>query len=328
MTAALDPSTPYGDTNHHLAVAVTELIAGYTPQMVSRPTWDQIAEFTRSAVTDLAPRNRGEAHRLLGAIAGLAAWSAETACVSLDRAIVFDGRYIDAYMARGFVSRGSKNNAETIKRRLHRAAVALGHGVAERRARKLRVSEDAAAPYSTAQLRGFRAQVRGGYSDQQRHNWLAVLSLACGAGLTSGEIFRVTRDDIRHEDGIVSITVTGTRARQAVVAEDWEDAVLTVGSSPLLEDDGHLFITSADRDKVPSTVIAQWLDRTAKYENRYVPERLRSTWIVQRLRAGITPKQLMTALRLTSLTSIARLMKYVDEPDSADLAVQLRKAAA
>ena len=88
-------------TNRQNRESVNDRIKNFTPMMPKRLWNDAVAEFTRSAVTDFAPNTPAEARNCMTDVARLASWTNDVTCQPLERRIVFDGRQIDAFIARG-----------------------------------------------------------------------------------------------------------------------------------------------------------------------------------------------------------------------------------
>src|SRR5665647_1178267 len=93
---------PLGDgihsdySNTQLAADVVRTIEDFTP-MIPKRLWNDVADFTRSAVADFCPSTRAEASKALTVVSRLAVWTTDVACLPLERRIVFGGRHIETF---------------------------------------------------------------------------------------------------------------------------------------------------------------------------------------------------------------------------------------
>lgn len=316
-TAALAVTTPDGHNIDHRA-AVASLIASYKPIMIPRARWAAIAEFTRSAVTDFNPRHQAEARLVLFGIARIADWTHHTAGHPLRREIVLDPRNIDDYIKRGYpVAEQARKNI--VRNYLHMLSLELGHGDEARRRARPTKTVDKFAPYTPREYVDFRLTGRTASTPLRQHVWSTVLALGAGFGITTPEIFEATPTDILEDARGLVLRVRG---RNVICLPEWErevDTALTrrrnnerlVTDEPLHDPPTYLHTT------------LRYADSTFN-QNRYVVERLRTTWIVRHLEAQTPTQAIMRALGVSTTKPIERCLPYVEPLSDDDYYTALR----
>jgi hypothetical protein len=302
---ALADSTFGGHTSDHEG-AVASLIANYKPIMIPRARWASIAEFTRSAVTDFHPRHEDEARLVLFGIARVTDWTHHTAGHPLRREIVLDPRNIDDYIKRGYpVAELSRKTS--VRNYLHMLSAELGYGDETRRRARPTKTVDRYAPYTPREYTDFRLTGRTASTDRRQHIWSTVLAVGAGFGVTTPELFEIAPDDfVEDERGLV----LHVRGRTVICLPEWERDVAAVVARRALSDS----LLSDFMPSDPATYLHNTLNYTANTfsQNRYVVERLRTTWIVRHLEAGTPAQAIMRALGVSTTKPIERCLRYVE----------------
>jgi integrase len=309
-------------SNQHSSAEVTSAISNYKPMLPNR-LWNEVAEFTRSAVTDCMPSTPHAARMALTAVSRLAVWSVETACMPLERDAVLDGQLIDAYIARG-LSGVSKITRHNYRLRLLRVAAELENFEPARRDARKRPQASARHPYTASEIIGFRSTGATRTTARQRHNWMVLLTFGAGCGLSSTEIVLLEPGDITPTADGILVTVRGHHPRTVTCLRDWEGDVLLRLGSPLIQD--HLFITGQRRGD--QTLVAKFLFDCTRSREHFVVDRLRSTWIVNHLRnapVSFLP-QLMAAYGSGTTRSFERFLPFLEQPDQPAVATFFRGA--
>ena len=306
-------------SNLQLDANVAQTIQNFTPMIPNR-LWDDVADFTRSAVADFAPTNCAEASKALTVVSRLAVWTTETACLPLERNIVFSGRHIETFTARQMAGL-SPVVARAERLRLLRIAGELHSFDPVRRGAGKKPRPNPFAPYSPAAMVRFRSQAATRSTALRRHNWLVLLALAAGCALTTAEIMHLKVEDVDSTADGVIVTVTGASPRTVVCLVDWEDDVTRLLRGPLVSD--YLFV----KDERPNDAVAyvkKFLNSTAKGREFPTVERLRSTWIVGHLEARTPIVALAQALGVKTFSTFERLAPFVRIPEASALQVLFR----
>lgn len=167
-------------------------------------------------------------------------------------------------------------------------------------------------PYTDAECAAFAASAGALQARADVRAVRGVLALGLGAGLAGGELHRVRTDDVSIDDAgttwVAVRAINGHVTRTVPVAMPWNQVLtqaLATTTGPL------------DRYVVPvtrrSSSLSDVLSRIAR-RNRALTidtHRLRTTWLSQRIHAGVPLHTLMTYAGLTSaetLTQIARML--------------------
>jgi hypothetical protein len=180
---------------------------------------------------------------------------------------------------------------------------------------------DPVAPYSAAEVAGFRSWARGLPTERYRDNAAVILAFALGAGLSSQEINRLVGTDVTLDDDGVSVHVIGQRARDVLVLAAYEDEIAALAHRA---GEGPVFMpgrTSIDRKQVPN-----FLARCPKGPmGRPNVDRLRNTWIVGHLSAGTHLAVLAEAAGVRA-DQVVRYQRYATAPAPEVARRQLRGA--
>jgi len=283
--------------------------------------WEQVAEFTRSAVTDARPKDATQAGLALAAVARIAAWSIEVKGLRLERRIVFDTRNISAYIQFMAIRRGKA----TVKNR--RALLLwLGRELAIPDLARGPISKASGSemhePYTPAEVVRFRTLAASRTTVLRQHNWWVLLTFGLGCGLSSSEIFYLSVGDVLHTEEGVRVRVRGHHPRTVICLAQWEEQVLRILSSPLIG--SSLYVTGVTtRD--PATVISSMLKKSSDGPNRFTVERLRATWLSQHVSSGVDLFVLLNQMGAANLRALDRFRPYAFSPPDSDVMSMMRR---
>jgi integrase len=325
MSAPIVPvgtGTKNGYSYNAISDDISDAIRNYTPMFPKR-LWNDVADFTRSAVTDFAPANPREASSCMSIVARISSWTVSVACHPLERRVVFDGRQIDAFI-KGAPGNRSAHTNRCLRLRLLRIAAELKSFDPDRRDAGKQTHADVFAPYTPAEIVRFRSQGNTRSTPLRRHNWLTLLSLGAGCALTTSEIVALTVDDLHLAADAIRVRVQGERARTVVCLATWESDVRQLLTSPLVST--HLFVKT-ERPRSPSTYVTRFLNTVANGSEKFTVERLRSTWMVEHLTGGTDPVALMRAVGVKSFSTFERLIPFVPTPANDQLTAMFRREA-
>ncbi|WP_113698812.1 hypothetical protein [Nonomuraea lactucae] len=212
--------------------ATSEKITGYRPQKAP-PEWDHICGHVRMLVAASADRSPYRVERLLTATTRLAVWCHRSGLPD-DPEVWLRHETIDAFILTGCTDL-APSSAQTYRSwlrhmRAMRAMLAwLERG--EQAPPPMTAPKTVSPPYSPAQLgqlRGWAERLPG----QARGDALALMALAFGCGLTSGEVAAVRTGHLRRLDsGAIVVTVSDTE-RLIVCRAAWEDVLARAADQP------------------------------------------------------------------------------------------------
>ncbi len=301
-----------------LPPAVVSLLDSYTPVKVSPETWAQMHAAVVGVVTELAPPSVHAARRNLSMVVPYVQWVFET--FGDDSNALFTPRRVAQFCAlagndrlpeRTFTSATVNEFASqltTIGRRVNPGAP-WPHSTVGTTHRSLK------SPYSDSEMRYLRDALTTP-GTHQRPGVQRAFHVFAGAGLTPAE-FRAARTcDITIDNTVVSITV-GAQHRRTVPLVQPHAAAL----ADCLPEDRQGFLL-ARRDTNALAVLFRTFPIGADAVVLSAG-RLRTTWIVHRLRAGMSPVSVARFAGLTSYTFMTELAEFVPEQDAAGIQAAL-----
>lgn len=139
--------------------------------------------------------------------------------------------------------------------------------------------------------RGQRTAVRRFKADM-------LLALGLGAGLHTNEIVALRVYDLTEHEGGITITVRGSQPREVPVLNRYSEPLRMA----LQHLDSSDYVFAAGRTNKKTAVIQNFIKSTnSEMGWRPSPRRLRSTWILGHIRAGVPASYLMRAAGVNSL---------------------------
>ncbi|OLT17498.1 hypothetical protein BJF80_16920 [Serinicoccus sp. CUA-874] len=301
MTPASRPDPP--DVNR----AIHDRIQGYRPQAKSIPAdeWMEVADFTREAVRIAQPSTPGVATTELKVVAQFANWCRGQS-LPLDPETILTPAWVNEYdrqKLRGSLARKDE------RARLRRIAVAATRKApwgpvpdAVRRSPML-------PPYSDVELALLATLADGQPTSRVRDAAAAILALGLGCGFRSREIIYSRAGDIEPGPDFVTVTTYGEAPRRVPVLPRY---------APLLR---KLSTRSPDARLVPG---GDRLDNVMKKFRKVggitiQPTRMRTTWLVDVLNAGVTVPELLVVSGMSTTHSLLRYAEFLDRRPDVDL---------
>ena len=228
--------------------------------------------------------------------------------------VVFHPDTVDRFVAHGCaqLSLGSQSNYRSVLYRV--GASWLGPDVYPPRGLPLSAS-DPVEPYSDSEERALLGWVRGLPTTSMRDGAFAVLGLGLGAGLTSSETNQLRASAVESTSAGLVIGVEGTRQRRVPVTARWEPYVREAVDAAR----GGL-VFRPDRIGVGGSHVSRFVERLPRGDApKLSTQRLRATWMVRHLEAGVPIDALASAAGVgpERLVRYVRSMRPVD-PVSAD----------
>jgi integrase len=291
-----------------MSPAVHQTIISYVAVMPDSH-WVAVGPFVRTSVSALTPQAVSTARSFLASAAKFGHWVWETTGMPLDPYVVFRPEFVNRFL-QAVMSTASYHYQYQTAQRLN---LFVAHFTGTPTARLTAADPNASQPYSARELITFRSSASRRSTLNRRRNAQVLLGLGAGAGLRADEIATIRVCDI-HTDaantgtfGLV-VEVPGKQARSVPVASDWV-RVLTAGISGCSED---AFAFAGYRPPgYPARVIHQ-LGIDDPTEQTPTPTRLRATWIVGLLNAGV-PLDLL--LKVAGLAEVVSLRSYLGAMD-------------
>lgn len=265
-------------------------------------------EFLQDLVLATEPLNVYSASRIAVAAAGLVEWANLSEGLPLRPSVMLSPQvttmYLDHLLREGL----SSGTVRNYRRYLDIAATVVGTIAPD--GSKSIPGKPVPAPYSPEEEQHFALWARTIPTDLGTARAMALLGLVAGAGLRNEEIPSVQVRDVIDEAGMW-IRVHGTVERLTPVRAQW--APYLRRRTDGLDGNEFLFPSGAP---VNHKGIHGWMigpDST----RRPVASRLRSTWIVEQLRAGVRPESLLAWSGITRGETIANYLQFV--PDATEM---------
>ncbi|MER7797483.1 hypothetical protein [Microbacterium sp. NPDC096154] len=277
--------------------------ADYVPRL-DPAVWADIESFVVASVDAVEPLVAYSRETLLTALAHHVGWVRMHLGPTLDASHVYSRIMIGASVAAM-----KPATASTMGRRrsiLLRVSEALG--IVDRPSTLPQLAASSGTtPYSEVERARLRTWAHLQGKAETRASLRALLALGFGAGLLTRELCEVRACDVAVEG--CAVRVLGERARIVPVAAVWrkELAELAAGA-PDAEDS--LFRRGVAYTK--NTVVD--LVRRAQGGSTVTTQRMRASWIVDRLVEGTPMQELVTAAGVRSLDAFVRYEQYLPRP--------------
>jgi hypothetical protein len=307
------------DGTRHVHVPAS--LRNYVPARVTAATWALVRAIVQESIAAAASSDSA-AQRYRPHVAAFAGW-AHGQGVACDLVSMFDLDLIERYIETGMpgAAEGSRSTRRAVLRRVaRRASPALRDlprptPFAYRRIR---------APYTAGDVARYLRLAAQQPTPGRRQSVQAVLRLGLGCGLDGRDMSWVRGTDVHQAtDGAVTVSVSGgTRPRDVVALRAHESPLID-----LAEGGGERLLiggTSLGRHNVTSVALQRLIGDASL--PRLVVTRLRSTWLVEHLRAGTPLMVLMPAAGLTTTRPLEDLLPFLPPAEDDELPRWLRGA--
>ena len=278
----------------------------YTPT-IDIDIWNATRDFVAASVLKCRHKTAYSSDDLMQATTRLVAWVHEQPELELSRRVVFAPVTIERFVAEGLAhyAPASRGNRRSMLLRMSEAL--LGD-----RARRVRLAplppSTASAPYSKEEVAELRAWARLS-TGARRKTANVLVALGVGAGLSASEILGVCRRDIVADGSKALATVCGSRPRVVLMERAWAETLLRAVAD--LEPGDWVF--GNGRTTAGKNLVTNFIAKTASAGLAPNTQRMRATWIVGQLQAGVAAVPLMQAAGVASLEAITRYVQFVDD---------------
>lgn len=283
-----------------------------TPQTPRDPrTLSEASDFIRGVALLLSAQSNHDIGRVTIVIGRFVEWATRVRALPLVPGLLFDANVIDLYIRDALKAK-----------RLAKASVATYRSVLNR-AREMYLPDDSAAtpyevsasralaPYTEDEILTLRVWIRGLRTPLQREKALTLTALGLGCGLRAGEINRLQRSNVTVNDGHVVVTVvSGGTERHVPMLSRWAKPF---GQLVADRDPEQYIWGTPNRTRVNPKALAEFVNSAGGQltPNTY---RMRTTWIVGRLRTGVDLRTLLDAAGLERLEKLGEYLAYLPAP--------------
>jgi len=289
--------------------SVEDMISERVPQ-IDEKLWAEHGDMVRARVRTAGPDTAEQAGEMITTASGLLAWCA-TEFLPLRDDVVFSDDTVARYVAVGMddLSDSSRATYRSTIRRLLGQVTASSQPIGRTPAK---------SPYTDTELavlfRAADAQPRM----PRRRRLSTVFALTLGTGFNSTDMLTTRGRHVSQDpDGVVWVQA-GDDGRRVPCAVEWEDTVTAAASR---EGDDGLLIGGSGSKNTLSMLIGDMV--VSQPEQRPDVTRLRYTWLVRQLAAGVNLRVLSEASGLSTLTILSHLIDSLPEPTDGDW-LQLR----
>lgn len=285
-------------------------LEGYSPE-IAPERWEAIRPFVLPLVLDYLPHTEARIWPILRHLVAYVDWCHHGHDVALERERLLDPDMIAYYIAN--VTGISKSSKTTRRALLLRVCDFL---VPDMR-RTVRMQpigkEPASQPYTPAELKQLRMLAMEQPTPYLRHSAWVLLAFGLGAGLTAGEIAEVRREDVVEDRKGVYVVVRHSKRnqlRRVPVLDEFADEAIVLARCVL---PGSWVFRSSRTTAGPGTVAA-WASRLRTPEGvSFNLTRMRSTWIVRHLNAGVPVTAVLAAAGMGTFTGLDRYTPYLTQ---------------
>ena len=290
--------------------AVQRVIDNYVAE-IPAAHWTAIETFVRDSVTAAGLQTRGVARNYLASTAKFARWLWQTAAADLDPAAAFRPALV-----RRFVHEVMSARAETYQQQTaQRLNTLVAHFTAATPDRQTRKNPASVRPYVSRDLITFRSSAARRTNVERRMNAHVLLALGAGAGLRAEEIALARISDITIDGDDLLVSVRGKHPRTVPLRVEWRRA-LTTGINN--REPGDWLFAGYRLPEYPARAIHQFgIDDPD--EPTPAATRLRATWIVGQLHAGLRLDALLRLAGLSTATSLAPYVQAMTPGNETDL---------
>ncbi|MFC8365919.1 hypothetical protein ACFUIY_39385 [Streptomyces griseorubiginosus] len=315
-----------------LEVAVSNRLLAYAPKAETVPPaqWRRIAPVVRSLGFMAVAAGPYGPDVVMTPLARLVAW-VEAQGLPLEPSVILDQSTVERFILVGCRDMAA-NSRGTCSSQLRRASEALLlDQLGQHPPIRLKATADPVAPYPPAEIAYWLIWAQSLPTPAQRRNACLLFCLGVGCGLAVEDLVYVRgRDILAGPTGRTLVKVHGRRPRTVVCRYAYEELLLAEAAH--IPADAYAFRPDW-QDRTSKHIASNWLARYPRIIGRcdgavLQTQRLRTTWLVDLLNAGIPLKVILKASGLGTLHSLSRYLVFLHDVPEAEASDLLRGAAA
>ena len=270
------------------------------------PYWNTIDDFITAAVADTASATARDERSLYPATVAFVLWCWQSRGTPLERNRIFRRSTVEEFihLAMKKYARGS--------RATHRTTLWLMVDIlnpADLSAHRPIPRSAPTKPYSSSEVAALYSWATSQGTEHRHRDAIALLALGLGAGLAAREILGIKVQDLDTTTDDIHVTVCESRPRVVPLRHEWD--------RPLRQILGDLTPTDwlfrPGRLSATSGQVTDFLLR-ARTDLDVRPSRMRATWLVEHLRCGTPPQELLRISGLKNLAALDKIAAFVPRP--------------
>ena len=292
-----------------------EVIAAYTPKVVTEERWSELSAFVRTAVgntveeTWTADRTRN-ALRLVTKLCNFVLRTGRDLTVEA----VFTDDMVSAFSHNELASdtthvRGSSRAV------LRKVGLANNPDFDAPRLRPEYGSDSGSAPYTESEVTALRVWANGERTEERRRQAHLLLALTLGAGLRSCEVAGLTARDVSQDSLGLTLLASGYRGaaeRVVPVEHEWAD---TIAEAVEHAAGAQAWLFRPRRTTAGHGTVATFTKRSFHPTEAVDVARARTTWVVNQVRKGVPETAVLKAAGLSDLQHYRR---FISSPDHSE----------
>jgi integrase len=270
----------------------------------------EAAQFVRSVALALEPQTSYPVARLTLVLGRYIEWARVTRGLPYAERLLFDPQVIDVFIRDQVASKKlSKSSVASYRSVLVRASEVFLPRAELVRPRGLRVSQTL-APYTWDEVDALTVWARGQNTPLKKAKAIALTSLGLGCGLHAGEILALRRGSVVDTGDSLVVDVASGSPRRVPMLHRFQEGFREV----LADRDAEDFVFGARQRGINPNAISEFVATSAYRIVKPNTYRMRSTWVVGRLRAGVDLPTLLCAAGLDRLEKLGDYMPFLPLP--------------
>ncbi|MFF8616099.1 hypothetical protein [Streptomyces sp. NPDC015350] len=300
-----------------LEVAVSNRLLTYAPKPETVPSaqWRRIAPVVRSLGFLAVAAGPYGPDVIMTPLARLVAW-AESQGLPLEPSVLLDQSTVERFILVGCRDMAA-NSRRTCSSQLRRASEALLlDQLGQHPPIRLKASVTLVAPYPPTEIAHWLIWAQSLPTPAQRRNACLLFCLGVGCGLAIEDLVLVRGRDIHAgPTGRALVKVHGRRSRTVVCRYAYEELLLAEAED--IPADAYVFRPDW-QNRTSKHIASDWLAKYPRIIGRcdgtvLQTQRLRTTWLVDLLNAGLPLTVILKASGLATLHSLSRYLIFLHD---------------
>lgn len=290
----------------------------YSPR-IAPAFWEDVRDFVETTVLAVSGSTPYSDADLSLSVGRLALWCWQDVGLELETELVFHRTIIDRFARAGLPHFNEAARGNIRSQLLRVAEVLLDPRLTPPRLTPMRAA-DPSRPYTERETVALYGWAENQSTEGRRSNAHVLLALGLGAGLSASEIGNLRVGDLEVSDSGVDVNVASGRVRRVPVLTDWTEA--------LRERTQHLppdrFAFREGHVAAYDNLISNFVSRSRSHGTVPQSQRMRATWIVHHLQAGVPLVALLRASGVDSLYAFDRYVRFVADAESESIRTVMR----
>jgi hypothetical protein len=302
--------------------AIDDATRNYTPGSMPETTWNAISAVVLDWVSKVDYDSAESATRALSATAQFVRYCWETCGLGMAPEDLLQFGVIDEFVWNGLSdvvdSTRATYRADII--RVARAVRPTDETLAGNK--QFPRTERVNPPYTAEQERLLRPWANAQTTRYAVVNANVMLACGLGAGLTTNELLLLQAGHVEVDDAGVLLHVTGSHPRVVPVRMDWESTLADLAQAAWKPD---MYLFRPNRQTITRNGTTNFIKNTRAQPFPVSMQRMRTTWIINHLAAGIAIPTVRQAAGIRKGTGMRRYLDFLTEPHPDDARRALRE---